>query len=100
MISWDKPVQGKQPWYQRLVQQCTAQIHRPLTGTVYYKTAYDADSKFDYQQGVLWNTVSGTVDNTATQRHLNYRATLLGSHIRPARHLSHGLVEPSGRRHR
>jgi hypothetical protein len=48
----------------------------PLTGTVYYKTAYDADSKFDYQQGVLWNTVSGEVNNTATQRHLNYHVQL------------------------
>lgn len=48
----------------------------PLTGEVYYKTAYDADSKFDYRQGVLWNTQSGEVDNSKTVRNLNYHLQL------------------------
>lgn len=48
----------------------------PKDGKVYYKTGYDNNNKFDFQQSILWQTAAGTVDNTATQRNLNYQIQL------------------------
>lgn len=48
----------------------------PETGDVYYKKGYDNNNKFDFQQSILWQTAAGTVDNSATQRNLNYQIQL------------------------
>jgi TonB-linked SusC/RagA family outer membrane protein len=76
MISWDNVFVEYNRGINDLYNTAQHKYIDPLTGTVYYKTAYDADSKFDYQQGVLWNTQSGEVNNDKTQRHLNYHVQL------------------------
>jgi TonB-linked SusC/RagA family outer membrane protein len=76
MISWDNLFKENNRGINDLYNSAQHKYIDPLTGEVYYKTAYDADSKFDYQQGVLWNIMSGEVDNNSTQRHLNYHVQL------------------------
>lgn len=48
----------------------------PETGLATYKQTYDNNNKFDFQEGVLWQTAGGTVDNASTQRNLNYQVQL------------------------
>ena len=48
----------------------------PKTGLASYKKEFDNNNKFDFQQGVLWNTNGGTVDNNETVRNLKYQTQL------------------------
>ncbi len=48
----------------------------PADGTTYYKSGYDTNNKFDFQDNILWQTAAGSVNNSATQRNLNYQIQL------------------------
>lgn len=48
----------------------------PVTGEVSYKQAYEANNRFDFMQGVMWNVEGGTVKDWSTQRNLNYQLQL------------------------
>jgi TonB-linked SusC/RagA family outer membrane protein len=48
----------------------------PVTGLASYKQSYDTSNKFDFQEGVLWNTSSGNVLNNLSQRKLFYQMQL------------------------
>ena len=48
----------------------------PITGAVTYKTSYNTTTNFDFQEGVLWNYASGSMNNGATIRNLNYQLQL------------------------
>lgn len=48
----------------------------PLTGNVSQKYALDSNTGFDFQEGTLWTTSGGSLDNLATQRNLFYQGQL------------------------
>lgn len=48
----------------------------PDTGEVTVKQPNDANTNFDYQEGIKWNTAGGEVDNGSTQRNLYYQMQL------------------------
>jgi len=48
----------------------------PETGIVTYRRTYDANTGFDYQQGIKWSSSSGDVNNDATYRRLFYQTQL------------------------
>ena len=45
----------------------------PDTGSTIYSTDYDGNNKFDFQQGVLWTTPGGSVQNGSTYRQMLYQ---------------------------
>lgn len=48
----------------------------PKTGVASYKKEFENNNKFDFQQGVLWSTSGGTMDNGLTVRNLKYQTQL------------------------
>ena len=48
----------------------------PDTGIVTYRQTYDANTGFDYQQGVKWSAQDGAVNNGAAYRRLFYQTQL------------------------
>lgn len=48
----------------------------PETGEVTYKQPNNANTGFDYQEGIKWHTSGGSMDNGATQRNLYYQGQL------------------------
>ncbi|EXG77771.1 TonB-linked outer membrane protein, SusC/RagA family [Xylanibacter oryzae DSM 17970] len=76
MIAWDNTFVEGSRGVSDLYNDPQHKWIDPATGTVYYKTAFDNNNKFDYQQGVLWSTSGGSVNDYATQRNLNYQLQL------------------------
>ncbi|PWG81325.1 SusC/RagA family TonB-linked outer membrane protein [Pararcticibacter amylolyticus] len=48
----------------------------PETGKTTYQQAFDATNRFDFQNGINWATVGGTVQDWLTYRRLFYQAQL------------------------
>lgn len=48
----------------------------PVTGVTLYKKAYDANSRFDFQEGVKWSPSAGSVRDWASHRKLFYQLQL------------------------
>lgn len=48
----------------------------PHTGAVSYKKPFEPYDKFDYAMGNQWTVNGGEVNNSLTQRNLNYQAQL------------------------
>lgn len=76
MISWDNVFVESERGINDENNSAQYKWIDPETGTVYYKTGYDNNNKFDFQQSILWQTAAGTVDDSATQRDLNYQIQL------------------------
>jgi len=76
MIAWDNVFKEYNRGINDLYNSPQYKYIDPLTGETFYQNSYDEISMFDYQQGVLWSTQSGEVDNGSTQRNLNYHLQL------------------------
>ena len=76
MISWDNTFVENKRGINDLYHDAQHKWIDPETGNVSYKTDYDNNNKFDYQQGVLWTVEKGEMDNSVTQRNLNYHLQL------------------------
>ena len=72
-ISWDNAFVEWNRGVNDLFNNAQQKWINPLTGAVTYKTDYDQNNHFDFQQGVLWTTSGGEVRNNDTQRNLNYQ---------------------------
>jgi TonB-linked SusC/RagA family outer membrane protein len=48
----------------------------PNTGLATYRQSYDANTRFDYQQGVRWSESAGTVQDWSSYRRLFYQGQL------------------------
>jgi TonB-linked SusC/RagA family outer membrane protein len=72
-ISWDNGFVEFNRGVNDLFNNAQQKYIDPNTGIATYKVDYDQNSGFDFQQGVLWNTSGGEVDNLQTQRNLNYQ---------------------------
>ena len=76
MISWDNVFVEGSRGINDLYHDPQYKWVDPQTGAVNYKSAYEAYDRFDYTQGNEWSTQSGSVNNGATQRNLNYQVQL------------------------
>jgi len=48
----------------------------PDTGIAYTKQNVNSKNQFDFQEGILWSTAGGTMDNSSTQRNLFYQGQI------------------------
>ncbi|SHH54512.1 SusC/RagA family TonB-linked outer membrane protein [Wenyingzhuangia marina] len=48
----------------------------PDSGLITYKKSYDANNRFDFQEGVKWSATGGNVEDWSTQRRLFYQLQL------------------------
>jgi TonB-linked SusC/RagA family outer membrane protein len=76
MISWDNTFKENQRGINDLYHDPQYKWIDPETGIVNYKSAYEAYDRFDYTRGNEWSTQGGTVDNSATERNMNYQLQL------------------------
>jgi hypothetical protein len=76
MIAWDNNFRESGRGINDLYNDPQYKWIDPQTGAVNYKSAYEAYDRFDYTMGNKWSTQSGTVDNWATARNLNYQLQL------------------------
>lgn len=84
-VSWDNTFVEINRGINDLYNDAQQKWIDPDTGVVSYKQDYDNNNKFDFMQGVLWRTSGGEVQNTATQRNIDYQLQLnwardFGSH--------------------
>ncbi|WP_319590111.1 TonB-dependent receptor [uncultured Draconibacterium sp.] len=75
-ISWDNTFLENNRGINDLFNDAQRKWIDPATGIATYKKEYENNNKFDFQQGVLWNTSGGSVDNNFTQRNLEYQLRL------------------------
>ena len=76
MIAWDNTFREDGRGISDLYNDPQHKWIDPQTGAVVYKEPYESYDKFDYSMGNKWSTQSGTVQNWATQRNLNYQVQL------------------------
>lgn len=76
MISWDNTFYEWKRGINDLYNDAQQKWIDPKTGEENYKQAYENNNKFDFQQGVNWDTEGGTVLNSSTYRKLNYQAQI------------------------
>lgn len=76
LISWDNTFVESQRGVKDMYNEPQYKWIDPETGEVNYKSAYDGNDRFDYTVGNKWSTEGGSVDNSATQRNLNYQLQL------------------------
>ena len=75
-VSWDNTFLEQNRGINDLYNDAQQKWIDPETGVATYKKEYENNNKFDFQQGVLWNVSSGSVQNGATQRNLEYQLQL------------------------
>jgi len=75
-VSWDNVFVENNRGVNDLFNDAQQKWIDPATGIASYKKEYENNNKFDFQQGVVWNTSGGAVDNNQTQRNLNYQLQL------------------------
>jgi TonB-linked SusC/RagA family outer membrane protein len=75
-ISWDNTFLERNRGINDLFNDAQQKWIDPKTGIATYKKEFENNNKFDFQQGVLWNTSAGSVQNGATQRNLEYQLQL------------------------
>ena len=76
MIAWDNTFVEWKRGINDLYNDAQLKWIDPVTGEVSYKQAYEANNRFDFMQGVMWNVEGGTVKDWSTQRNLNYQLQL------------------------
>lgn len=72
-ISWDNEFLETNRGINDLYNTAQQKWIDPKTGNATFKTDYDANNKFDFMPGVLWNTSAGEVQNGSTKRNRNYQ---------------------------
>jgi TonB-linked SusC/RagA family outer membrane protein len=75
-ISWDNTFVETERGVEDLYNDAQQKWIDPDTGIATYKSEYDDNSKFDFTQSVLWETSGGEVDNSLTERNLDYQLQL------------------------
>lgn len=75
-ISWDNSFVEYNRGVNDLFNDAQLKWIDPETGLTTYKKEYENNNKFDFMQGVLWNTSGGEVQDWSTQRNLNYQLQL------------------------
>jgi TonB-linked SusC/RagA family outer membrane protein len=75
-ISWDNVFVEYNRGINDLFNNAQQKWIDPETGLASYKQEYENNNKFDFMQGVLWNTSGGEVQNGSTQRNLYYQLQL------------------------
>lgn len=76
LVSWDNVFQEDQRGINDLYHNAQYKWINPDTGVAVYKEPQDSKTNFDFQEGILWNTAGGTVNNGATVRNLFYQLQL------------------------
>lgn len=76
MIAWDNNFREGERGINDLYNDPQYKWIDPQTGSVNYKSPYEAYDRFDYTQGNKWTIQNGSVDNRATTRNLNYQLQL------------------------
>ena len=76
MIAWDNNFREGGRGINDLYNDPQYKWIDPQTGSVNYKSPYEAYDRFDYTQGNKWTIQNGSVDNWATTRNLNYQLQL------------------------
>lgn len=76
MISWDNVFQETSRGVNDLYNEAQQKWINPLTGETTFKNSTDGTYGYDFAQNVSWSTQPGSVNNGATQRHLNYQVQL------------------------
>ena len=76
MLSWDNNFQETGHGVNDLYNDAQRKYIDPVTGAVSYKQSYESSNKFDFQQGVMWTTQAGTVQDWATARNTQYQLQL------------------------
>lgn len=72
-VSWDNTFVEFNRGVNDLYNDAQQKWVDPATGTATYKKEFENNNKFDFMQGVMWNTSGGTVQNWSSQRNLNYQ---------------------------
>ena len=72
-VSWDNAFVEFNRGVNDLFNDAQQKWIDPVTGKATYKKEFENNNKFDFMQGVLWNTAGGTVQNNSSQRNLNYQ---------------------------
>ncbi|WP_346857973.1 TonB-dependent receptor [uncultured Draconibacterium sp.] len=75
-ISWDNAFVEYNRGINDLYNDAQQKWIDPATGIATYKKEYENNNKFDFMQGVLWNTSGGEVQDWSTQRNLEYQMQL------------------------
>lgn len=75
-ISWDNAFVEYNRGINDLFNDAQQKWIDPATGIATYKKEYENNNKFDFMQGVLWNTSGGNVQDWSTQRNLEYQMQL------------------------
>ena len=77
MISWDNVFVESGRGVNDLNHGTQTKWIDPETGEVsYYNAQTDSKTGLDFQEGILWSTAGGSVQNWSTQRNLYYQAQL------------------------
>lgn len=75
-ISWDNTFYEASRGINDLYHDAQLKWIDPTTGEERYSTVKNSTTGFDFSEGKLWSTASGTVDNTATYRNLFYQGQI------------------------
>ncbi len=75
-VSWDNAFVEYNRGVNDLYNDAQQKWIDPVTGVATYKKEFENNNKFDFMQGVMWNTAGGTVQNWSSQRNLNYQFQL------------------------
>jgi len=75
-VSWDNSFVEYNRGVNDLYNDAQQKWIDPVTGVATYKKEFENNNKFDFMQGVMWNTAGGTVQNWSSQRNLNYQFQL------------------------
>lgn len=76
MVSWDNVFVETGRGINDLYHSAQTKWINPDTGEVVYGQPNNQKNNFDFQEGILWSTEGGSVDNRQTQRRLFYQAQL------------------------
>lgn len=76
LISWDNVFEEDRRGINDLYHDAQEKWIDPATGEAVYLKPVDGNTNFDFQEGILWTTAGGSVNNKATVRNLFYQAQL------------------------
>lgn len=76
LVSWDNVFQEDGRGINDLYHNAQEKWIDPATGKTVYLQPQQGNTNFDFQEGILWTTAGGSVNNGATVRNLFYQAQL------------------------
>lgn len=71
-VAWDNQFTEKGRGINDLYHNAQTKWINPETGEAVYGQNPDGKTNFDFQEGILWSTAGGTVDNKQTLRNMTY----------------------------